>query len=77
MEPANKKVEAVMNDLAVLRKVLSFINAVWARSLFAIIMLLIGLWIGEMNAESKIMGDCKFAGAFRVGIQAFACQRRI
>lgn len=66
-----------MNDLAVLRKVLDFINAIWAKSLVAVIMLLIGLYIGEMNAESRITGDCKFAAAFRVGIQAFACQRRI
>jgi len=64
-------------DLAVLRKVLDFINAVWAKSLAAVLMLLIGLYIGEMNAESRITGDCKFAGAFRVGIQAFTCQRRI
>jgi hypothetical protein len=59
------------------RKVLDWINTIWAKSLAAVIMLLIGLYIGEMNTESRIVADCKFAGAFRVGIQAFTCQRRI
>jgi hypothetical protein len=54
-----------------------WINVVWAKSLAAIVMLLIGLYIGEINAESRMVADCKFAGAFRVGIQAFTCQRRI
>lgn len=59
------------------RKILDWLNAVWAKSLAAAAMLLIGLYIGEMNAESRMVADCKFAGAFRVGIQAFTCQRRI
>lgn len=58
-------------------KILEWINAIWAKSLAAVIMLLIGLYIGGMNAEDRIVSDCKFAGAFRVGIQAFTCQRRI
>jgi hypothetical protein len=59
------------------RKVLDWINKVWAKSLAAVLMLLLGLYIGEMNAESRIVADCKFANAFRVSIQAFACQRKI
>lgn len=59
------------------RKVMDWIHRVWARSLAAVIMLLLGLYIGEMNAESRIVADCKFAGAFRVNIQAFICQRKI
>jgi len=59
------------------RRVLDWINKVWARSLAAVIMLVFGLYVGEMNAESRMIADCKFAGAFRVGIQAFTCQRRI
>jgi len=54
-----------------------WVDVIWAKSLAAIAMLLIGLYIGEMNAESRMVADCKFAGAFRVGIQAFTCQRRI
>jgi hypothetical protein len=59
------------------RKIMDWLNVVWAKSIAAVMMLLIGLYIGEMNAESRMVADCKFAGAFRVGIQAFTCQRRI
>ena len=66
-----------MNDLAVLRKVLDFINAVWAKSLAAFIMFFFGLYVGQVQTESRVVGDCKYAGAFRVEQQAFQCQRRI
>ena len=59
------------------RKIWGIIQAIWARSLGAVIMLVVGLWIGAINAESRIVSDCKFAGAFRVDIQAFTCQRKI
>jgi hypothetical protein len=49
----------------------------WAKSLGAVIALAIGWSLGSMNVESRIVGDCKFAGSFRVEIQAFACQRKI
>jgi len=59
------------------RKILDWINALWAKSLAVVIALAIGWSLGAMNAESRIVGDCKFSGAFRVEIQAFACQRKI
>jgi len=59
------------------KKIWDWLMSIWARSLIALVMLLVGLSIGEINAESRIVSDCKFAGAFRVGIQAFACQRKI
>lgn len=59
------------------KKVFAWINAVWAKSLAAVIMFVLGLWIGEVQTESRIIGDCKYAGAFRVEQQAFMCQRRI
>lgn len=59
------------------KPVLSWINAIWARSLAAVIMFCLGLWIGSINTEYRVVSDCKFAGAFRVDIQAFNCQRRI
>ena len=59
------------------KAVLDWINAVWAKSLGAVLMLCLGLWIGSINTESRIVSDCKFAGAFRADIQAFNCQRRI
>ena len=49
----------------------------WARSFFVFLAFFIGMWVGGITTESRIIGDCKFAGAFRVDIQAFACQRRI
>lgn len=59
------------------RKILDWINAVWAKSLVAVLLFVIGLWIGGVQTESRIVGDCKYAGAFRVDHQAFMCQRRI
>ena len=57
--------------------VIQFINGIWAKSLAAIMMFFLGMWIGSINTESRIVSDCKFAGAFRADIQAFNCQRRI
>lgn len=59
------------------KKIWAFINAVWAKSLVATMLFFLGLWIGIVNTESSIAADCKFAGAFRVDIQAFVCQRKI
>lgn len=59
------------------KKIWAFINAVWAKSLVATMLFFLGLWIGIINTESSIAADCKFAGAFRVNIQAFVCQRKI
>ena len=59
------------------KKILDVINRMWAKSLGVAIALAIGWSLGSMNAESRIIGDCKFSGAFRVEIQAFACQRKI
>lgn len=59
------------------KKVIAWINNVWAKSLAAVIMFCIGIAIGQVQTESRIIGDCKYAGAFRVEQQAFMCQRRI
>lgn len=59
------------------RKVLTWINDVWAKSLAAVLMFFIGIAIGQVQTESRVIGDCKYAGAFRVEQQAFMCQRRI
>jgi hypothetical protein len=60
-----------------LKRVLEWIDNVWAKSLAAVIMFFIGIYIGQVQIEGKIIGDCKYAGAFRVEQQAFMCQRRI
>lgn len=59
------------------KKFFAWINNVWAKSLAAVVMFVLGLWIGEVQTESRVIGDCKYAGAFRVEQQAFMCQRRI
>lgn len=59
------------------KKILTWINAMWAKSLAAFIMFFVGLYIGQVQTESRVIGDCKYAGAFRVEQQAFTCQRRI
>jgi len=59
------------------KKIFGWIQNVWAKSLAAVCMFFIGIYIGEVQIEGKIIGDCKYAGAFRVEQQAFMCQRRI
>jgi hypothetical protein len=59
------------------RKFFVWINNIWAKSLAAVLMFFIGMLIGQVQTESRVIGDCKYAGAFRVEQQAFTCQRRI
>jgi len=54
-----------------------WVNRIWAKSLVAVVLFVLGLWIGTVQTESRIASDCKFAGAFRVDIQAFNCQRKL
>jgi hypothetical protein len=63
-----------MNDL---KKVVDIVNLWWSKSIVAILLAVIGWYIGGIQTESRIASDCKFAGAFRVDIQAFTCQRRL
>ena len=59
------------------KQIFVWVNNAWAKSLAAVIMFFIGMWIGQVQIEGKMVGDCKYAGAFRVGHEAFMCQRRI
>lgn len=59
------------------KAVWAWVNAVWAKSFVAIMLFVLGMWIGIVQTEGRIAGDCKFANAFRVDIQAFACQRKL
>ena len=59
------------------KRVWAAVNAWWASSMVAVLLFLLGLYIGSTHTESRIASDCKFAGAFRVEIQAFICQRKI
>jgi hypothetical protein len=53
------------------------LKALWSKAFAAIACLVVGLLLGSLNAESRIMDDCKFSQSFRVGIQSFTCQRRM
>jgi hypothetical protein len=64
-------------DTSYIKTAWAWVNDVWAKSLAAIVLFYIGLWIGGVMAEARIVSDCKFAGSFRADIQAFNCQRRI
>lgn len=59
------------------KKMWQTVNDWWARSMVAVLLFVIGVYIGALNTESRIASDCKFAGAFRVEIQAFICQRKL
>lgn len=59
------------------RKIWQIINDAWAKSFVAILLFVLGLWIGGITTESRIVSDCKFANAFRADIQAFTCQRKL
>ena len=59
------------------KKVWQTINDWWAKSMVAVMLFVIGIYIGALNTENRIASDCKFAGAFRVEIQAFICQRKL
>ena len=59
------------------KKIILWVKDVWAKSLVAFVMFFIGVYIGQVQVESRVIGDCKYAGAFRVNHEAFMCQRRI
>jgi hypothetical protein len=67
----------MMLETITYKHVLDFVCNTWAKSFAAVLMFLIGIVIGQVQSESRIIGDCKYAGAFRVDVQAFMCQRRI
>ncbi len=59
------------------RKFKHWCKSVWAESLGAVIALVLGLLLGVLYKQSDIMEDCRYAGSFRVGTQAFNCQRKM
>lgn len=36
----------------------------------------IGVILGNFYTEGRILDDCRYSSTFRVGAQAFTCQRR-
>ena len=59
------------------KKFKAWIKAVWAEALPAVIALTIGILLGVLVKQNDIIEDCRYAGSFRVGTQAFNCQRKM
>ena len=49
---------------------------VWSRSFWPLALFFLGYCIGEALTEKRVLDDCRFSNAFRVGYTAYSCQRR-
>lgn len=58
-------------------KLVDSVKTLWAKSMAAIVALVIGSLIGIVYNQNEIVEDCKYTGSFRVHTQAFNCQRRM
>lgn len=59
------------------KQLLAWAKIIWSKSFWPLAALIIGMIVGSTDTESRITSDCKFAQSFRVGYQAFTCQRKI
>ena len=59
------------------RKFKQWCKSVWAESLGVVIALVLAILIGVLYRQTDITEDCRYSGSFRVGTQAFNCQRRM
>ena len=68
-----------MNDHPVIEwnKLVDFAKTMWAKSMAAIVALVLGALLGIVYNQNDIIEDCKYTGSFRVHTQAFNCQRRM
>lgn len=49
---------------------------IWSKSFWPLVLFLLGYYIGEAMTEKRVLDDCRFSTAFRVGYIAYSCQRR-
>lgn len=56
---------------------LVYAKIAWNNAFWPIAFAVAGFILGAMDAEQRIVSDCKYAQAFRVAQQAFTCQRKI
>lgn len=59
------------------KQLLVWAKIVWSKAFWPIVALIAGMIVGSTDTESRITSDCKYAQSFRVGYQAFTCQRKI
>jgi len=67
----------MLADTVDYKQIINWVRGIWANSLAVVIMFFVGMSIGQVQTEIRFVGDCKYAGAFRVDTQAFTCQRKI
>jgi ABC-type nitrate/sulfonate/bicarbonate transport system permease component len=66
-----------MNELIDLTKLQSWIQSKWRASLGIIVALVLGILIGILSVEWRVIDDCKYLKSFRFGNMAFNCVRTI
>lgn len=66
----------MQQEIENLKKAQAWIKKVWAQSLGIVLSLVLGFMAGVYYIEGQIIDDCRYASAFRVGLQAYNCQRR-
>ena len=49
----------------------------WAASFGIVVALILGILIGILMTESKIINDCKYISNFRIGDSGYTCARKI
>lgn len=59
-----------------LKKLLASIKGWIVRSIWCLVAFAVGSLLGIVYAEGRILDDCRFSGSFRVGTQAYNCQRK-
>ena len=60
-----------------MKAAMAFAKTAWDNAFWPAVFAVIAFILGSMDAEQRIVSDCKYAQAFRVAQQAFTCQRKI
>ena len=66
-----------MKELIDLRTAKGWIVDKWRNSLGYILCILLGVVVGVLTVEWRVVDDCRYLKAFRFGSQAFTCVRTI
>ena len=66
-----------MKELVDLHKAKDWIVSKWGNSLGYLLCILLGVIVGVLTVEWRVVDDCRYLKAFRFGPQAFTCVRTI